>query len=170
VFEQLAGQARRCHVVSGGIGNADWRWAEAFREAYRARYGRYPRVDAWSIHNYMLEPGLDPYDVAEFQRRIEAFRHWMEGIGDEHKPLFLTEFGVLYGSGCCGRPVDPPEEIQWFMRQTVDWLVQSEDVSCWAWFATHAQPFNGSLMSENGELNELGVIYRDLGSEDASGR
>ena len=167
VFEQLAGQARRCHIVAGGIGNADWRWAAAFREAYRAKYGRYPRVDAWSIHNYILDVGLDPYDVAEFQRRIEAFASWKEGIGDGHKPLFLTEFGVLYGSGCCDRPVDAPERIQSFMRQTVDWLVQSEVVSCWAWFATQAEPFNGSLMSGDGTLNELGVIYRDLASEDA---
>lgn len=161
-FESWAEAAPRCHILPAGIANADWNWAEAFRLAYRQKYGRYPRVDGWNIHNYILEPGLDYYDVAEFQRRILAFQRWMESIGDGDKALFLTEFGVLYGSGCCGRPVDPPERIQSFMREAVDWLASSEVVSCWAWFATYTEHFNGSLMTKDGELNALGETYREL--------
>jgi len=161
-FEGWATEARRCQILPAGIANADWNWAEAFREAYRQKYGRYPRVDGWNIHNYILEEGLNPYDVAEFQRRILAFHRWMETIGDGQKPLFLTEFGVLYGNGCCNRPVDPPDQIQSFMRDTVRWLATSDLVACWAWFATDAVPYNGSLLDQSGQPNPLGTIYREL--------
>ena len=167
LFENWAAAAR-CHVVPAGIANADWNWAAAFREAFRRQIGRYPRVDAWNIHNYILEPGLDPYDGKEFQRRILAFRRWMESIGDGGKPLLLTEFGVLYGSGCCGRPVDPPARVQAFLRESVDWLAQSGQVSAWSWFATDAGPYNGSLLTPTGELNALGQQYRDLLEEASS--
>jgi hypothetical protein len=162
IFEGWAKNAPHCRILPAGIANADWQWAEAFREAFRAKYGRYPRVDGWNIHNYILEPGLDPYDIGEFQRRILAFHRWMERIGDGHKPLFLTEFGVLYGNGCCGRPVDPPEKVQAFMRDAVQWLVESKVVACWAWFATYSEQYNGSLMTTEGQLNDLGILYRDL--------
>ena len=161
-YEQWAEKAPRCGILPAGIADADWQWAEAFREAYREKYGRYPRSDGWNIHNYILEPGLDPYDVAEFGRRILAFRHWMDTIGDGSKPLFLTEFGVLYGSGCCGRPVDPPEKVDAFMRGAVQWLQESDAVSAWAWFATYTKLYNGSLMTAEGDLNSLGETYREL--------
>ena len=162
IFEGWSRTARRVHIVPAGIANADWQWAQAFREAYYERYERYPRVDAWNIHNYILEPGLDPYDVEEFQRRIQDFRAWMDRIGDGDKPLFLTEFGVLYGDGCCGRPVDPPEKIQAFMTETVRWLLESEAVTAWAWFSTRCEHLNGDLMTQTGELTDLGLVYREL--------
>ena len=162
IFEGWASGARRCHILPAGIANADWEWAQAFREAFLERYGRYPRVDGWNIHNYILEPGLDPYDVSEFQRRILAFSRWVGVIGDQGKPLFLTEFGVLYGDGCCGRPVDPPEKIQAFMWDTTRWLLDTDVVTCWAWFATYCELYNGDLMTKDGQLNDLGEIYREL--------
>ena len=39
-FEGWAAGAPGCRLVSAGIGNADWNWAEAFREAYRRKYGK----------------------------------------------------------------------------------------------------------------------------------
>jgi len=162
VFEGWAAQAGQCHILPAGIANADWNWAESFREAYRQKYGGYPRVDGWNIHNYILEQGLNSYDLAEFQRRILAFDRWTETIGDGQKPLFLTEFGVLYGNGCCNRPVDPPDKIIAFMHDTVGWLADSNVVTCWAWFASDANPYNGSLLTPDGQLNDLGAAYRDL--------
>lgn len=161
-FEGWARTAPGCRIVPAGLANADWKWAAAFREAFREKYGRYPHVDGWNIHDYILEPGLDPYDVGEFQRRIVDFYEWMDAIGDGHKPLLLTEFGVLYGDGCCGRPVDPPEKIQAFMRKAVRWLLDSEIVACWAWFSAHSEVYNGDLMTREGQLTDLGAIYREL--------
>jgi hypothetical protein len=161
-FESWASQSPGVHIASAGIANADWQWAEAFREAFRVKYGRYPRIDAWNIHNYVLEPEFDPYDVTEFQQRILAFRHWMESIGDGDKPLFLTEFGVLYGDGCCGRPVDPPDRLQAFMSQSINWMIESQAIDCWAWFSSRCELFNGDLMTADGQLTELGIAYRGL--------
>jgi len=162
IFEGWADQAPQCRILPAGIANADWQWTEAFREAYRERYSRYPQVDGWNIHNYILEAGMDSYDVSEFSRRILAFGRWMESIGDGDKPLFLTEFGVLYGNGCCDRPVDAPEKLEAFMRDAIEWLQESKAVTAWAWFATYTRLYNGSLMTEDGQLNTLGEMYRDL--------
>jgi len=162
VFEGWAQSAPQCHILPAGIANADWKWAEAFRKAFHEKYGRHPRADGWNIHNYILEPGLDPYDVGEFQRRILAFNRWVETIEDGHKPLFLTEYGVLYGDGCCGRPVDPPEKIQSFMRDTARWLLDTDVVTCWAWFATYSELYNGDLMTKEGRLTHVGKTYRKL--------
>jgi len=153
----------RCRIIPGGIANADWRWAHAFREEYRRLYKRYPAVDGWNIHNYLLDSTLDPYDVSEFKRRILAFRHWMMEIGEADKPLFLTEFGVLYGAGCCQRPVDPPEKTIHFMREAVTWLAETDHVQHWAWFIlNNAGDFNGGLYDAEGKLSPYGETYREL--------
>ena len=154
---------RRCKVIPAGVSNADWRWLDQFRAEYQRLYGEYPPADGWNIHNYLLEAELDPYDVAEFKRRIIGFRHWMMEIGEADKPLFLTEFGVLYGSGCCGRPVDPPSKTVDYMRETVAWLAETGYVQHWAWFiANNAREFNGGLYDAGGALTEYGAAYRDL--------
>jgi hypothetical protein len=165
-FYQFAKRAdASCKVIPAGLANADWRWAGEFRREYQRLYKRYPPLDGWNIHNYLLEADADPYDVAEFKRRITAFRHWMEEIGEGDRPLFLTEFGVLYGAGCCERPVDPPEKTVQFMRETVSWLAETDYVQHWAWFiVNNAGDFNGGL-SQNGSLTIYGETYRDLIAE-----
>lgn len=154
-------QDSQCRIIPAGFADADWRWANAFRESYQSLYGEYPAVDGWNIHDYIL--GRDPYDVDEFKRRIVAFRHWMLEIGESDKPLFLTEFGVLYGSGCCERPIDPPEKTVEFMRQSVQWLAETDYVQHWAWFIlNNAREFNGGLFDASGHLTLYGETYREL--------
>lgn len=162
-FYQFAKQTDRgCRVVPAGLADADWRWAAEFRDEYRRLYGRFPPLDGWNIHNYLLDERVDPYDVAEFKRRIIAFRHWVAEIGEGDRPLLLTEFGVLYGAGCCERPLDPPAKTVQFMRETVKWLAETDYVQHWAWFiANNAGDFNGGL-SREGALTLYGETYRDL--------
>jgi hypothetical protein len=172
-YHRFLGIAQRkapsCRIAPGGIANADWRWAEAFRRSYRAQYGRYPRADAWNIHNYILDPGADQYDVAEFKRRIIAFRDWMARVGEGNKPLLLTEYGVLYGSGCCNRPLEGPARGVEFMRLATQWLQQTEYVQAWSWFSLDSKrQFNGDLLDASGKLSEFGSAYRDLVSADAA--
>jgi hypothetical protein len=152
---------RRARIIPAGFADADWPWAEAFRESYREQYGRYPPVDGWNLHNYVLDG--DPYDLDEFKRRVIAFRHWILEIGDEDLPLFLTEFGVLYGAGCCDRPVDPPELTVAFMRGSVAWLAETDYVQHWAWFIlNNAREFNGGLHDGDGGVTIYGETYREL--------
>jgi hypothetical protein len=149
-------------IVPAGIANADWRWAQEFRQAYRARYGRYPRVDGWSVHNYLLDACEDALDVKLFQARLIAFREWMSRIGDADKPLLLTEYGVLYGNGCCGCPLIAAEQVAEFMRATTTWLIESRVAQGWAWFAAYSGGrFNGDLF-EDSRLTRVGETYRDL--------
>ena len=148
-------------VVPAGISNADWRWAEAFRASYQAQYGRYPRVDAWNIHVYVLEPDSDQLDVGEFKRRIISFREWMDAIGEGHKPLLLTEFGALFGTGLAGRPAEDPDQLVGYVEETVAWLQATEHVQAWSWFADYTRgQFNGDLYDASRELTSVGEAYR----------
>lgn len=149
-------------LVPAGIANADWRWAQAFLDSYRAQFGRDPQVAAWNIHNYILDEDRSQYDLDEFQRRILAFRAWMALAGQGEKPLLLTEYGVLYGGGCCGRPVEDPSLGVEFMRQATAWLEQTDHVQAWTWFSLDSeQQFNGDLLALSGELSLFGQAYVD---------
>ena len=159
-----------CRIAPAGIANADWQWAQAFRESYRVQYGRWPRVDAWNIHNYVLEPQLDQLDVAEFQRRILTFRDWMKSIGESGKPLLLTEFGALYGTGHLGRPPEDPVRVQSYIGTVVDWLSETEHVQAWAWFSSWTGgQFNGDLYTDEQSLTAFGESYRGALTQHAYG-
>jgi hypothetical protein len=150
-------------IVPAGIANADWRWADGFREAYRARFGRYPRVDGWSIHNYLLDSCADALDANVFESRVVAFRDWMTRAGESDKPLFLTEYGILYGNGCCGCPIIADEDVTKFMRTTTTWLIQSRLVQGWAWFTLYSGGrYNGDLFAGSATLTQVGATYREL--------
>ena len=149
-----------CRIAPAGIANADWRWAEAFCSSYQGQYGRHPRPDAWNIHNYILEPDRHQMDLGEFQRRIRAFRDWMERVGEGHKPLLLTEFGAPYGTGRFGRPPEDAADIIEFIGAAVDWLDSTDYVQCWAWFANSTSgQFNGDLYDDEGWLTRFGEAY-----------
>jgi len=153
-------------LVPAGIADADIAYAEAFLACYRRLYGREPRVAAWNIHNYILDEGASQYDVRTFQERIVAFRDWMDDIGHGGLPLLLTEYGVLYGSGCCDHPAEPPEPGVAFLAATTRWLQQTDHVQAWAWFCldsrggSGASQFNGDLLSPEGALSPFGQAYQ----------
>jgi hypothetical protein len=166
VWSSLKSADPTAHVVPAGIANADWRWADVFRESYRAQYGRYPSVDAWNIHNYILEPDADQLDLDEFKRRILAFRGWMARVGEGQHPLLLTEFGVLYGTETFGRAPEDPEDLKRYIGASVKWLATTDYVQAWAWFANYTEGlFNGDLYDESGQLSQYGVVYRDAIAE-----
>ncbi len=150
-------------MVPAGLADADWRWAESFRQAYVRAYGTWPPVDGWNIHNYLLDTCAGATDAGMFQRRIEEFRDWMGRSGEGDKPLFLTEYGVLYGSGCCDCPAIPNDQAIEFMRTTFRWLSEARLVQGWAWFAVQSGGrYNGDLVSPDGKLTDFGRAYRDL--------
>lgn len=162
-FEDLARRVDpTARLISAGIANADWQWADAFRDAYRRAYGRYPRVDAWNVHNYVLEPDLRQLDREVFFGRLIAFRQWMDRAGEGHKPLVLGEFGVLMGLERHDARYEPPEEIVAFIRDTVSWLYATEHVQAWAWFANDTSGlFNGDLYDAEERLTLYGQAYRE---------
>jgi putative glycosyl hydrolase len=152
----------RARLVPAGVANADWRWFEAWREKYRETYGRYPHVDGWRFHNYLLETCEGALNVDEFKRRALVFRAWMKRIGDDARPVFLTEYGVLYGNGCCSCPLIPQEAVVEYMQATTSWLQESHVVTAWAWFAADTgNRFNGDLFAGD-RILPTGIAYQEL--------
>lgn len=152
----------QARVIPTAVANADWRWLDAWREKYRAAYGRYPLVDGWSFHNHLLETCAGTRDLAEFKRRALEFRNWVERIGAGARPILLTEYGVLYGNGCCGCPEIPDADVVEFMRGATRWLQTTRIVDAWAWFAVETGGrYNGDLFRDAAPTT-FGTVYREL--------
>jgi hypothetical protein len=152
----------QARIIPAGVANADWKWLSEWREEYRKAYGRYPPVDGWNIHNYILDSCGVALNATEFKRRIIAFREWMKQIGDGAGPLFLTEYGVLYGNGCCGCPPIPTGDVVAYMQSTTRWLELTHAATAWAWFAVDtSNRFNGDLFAE-GQILPTGLAYQQL--------
>jgi hypothetical protein len=151
-------------IMSAGIGDADADWAQQFIDATVQWTGAPPALDAWNIHNYLLDTP-DPYDSATFQARIARFRRWMETAAQGDRPLVLGEWGVLYGRGCCARPIDPESRGTEYLADTAGWLETSGLVQSWAWFtlSSGGYLFNGDLLraGQPHTLSAFGVLYRD---------
>jgi hypothetical protein len=165
-YHRFARIARRedpmARLMPAGIANADWQWAEAFCTAYREAQGSYPRVDAWNVHNYVLESNYSQLDQQVFRDRLIAFRAWMSRAGEGDKPLVLSEFGILVGQERHDTRYEPPEEIVAYIHETVGWLHETDYVQSWAWFASYTSGlFNGDLYDHTGQLTLYGEAYRD---------
>ena len=165
-FARVAARIRAADPSAGimpaGIAGADARWAADFAARYATLTGAPLDVDAWNIHGFVLDPA-DPYDFTLLQRRIEQFRAWMAATGAGPKPLVLSEFGVLYGQGCCHQPLDTRDQAPNFERQALAWLETSGQVQSWAWFTLDSgdQQYNGDLLRRDrpGQLSPFGDLY-----------
>ena len=119
--------------------------------SYVEQFGKPMPVDAWNIHNFILNevscdyddtrcwgaeipPGvnadfgerltIDDTDNMElFAERIIRFRQWMKNRGYGHLPLYLTEYGILM-------PPDlgfPAERVNAFMNASYDYMLTAKD-------------------------------------------
>ncbi len=99
------------------------------------------------------------YDINIFKQRLINFRQWMKDNGDQDKPLWITEFGVLFPP--MGNPylyVSDPDTAN-YMAQTFDLMLGYKDpalgfpvdnnrlVQKWTWFSLHHRRtvFGGTL-------------------------
>ncbi len=73
-------------LVSPQPSHEDPEWLVRFREAYRAAYGRWPRLDGLAMHCYIPEPGGC---IALGQKYVGWARAW--GVGQ----IWVTEFSYL---------------------------------------------------------------------------
>ncbi len=88
--------------------NKDLRgWTGAWRDAYKQKYGVYPQVDIWDIHVYPDDdvqqaygdpnnPRASDFTSASQQAitNITYFRDYLDSIGEQDKPLWITEIGL----------------------------------------------------------------------------
>jgi len=156
-------------------------------------------VDIWSIHAFILNespiswgagipPGFESdygdavpisitetYSITIFQDRTIAFRDWMEGKGEEDKPLWITEYGSLMPSVIY--PFVSDEDSRDFMLDTFDFMLSATDpttglstdgdrlVQSWYWYSLndHRYNFGGSLFDpdDNKAITPVGIGFRD---------
>lgn len=132
--------------------------------AYAQYYGEPMPVDAWHIHNYIVDeewgkaPGIPPgfyvpygvirgatkHDSMElFREQVLAMRQWMADNGYRDRPLYITEYGILFSENA-GYDY---ERVRDFLYATFDYLLTATDpdlgyprddnhlVQAWNWFS-----------------------------------
>ena len=113
------------------------------------------------------------HDNAVFEERVVALRQWMAGIGQQQKPLWITEYGSLFPP--IGPYQVPDSETARFMTQTFDFLLSTTDadtgypsddnrlVQRWFWYSLneHRDTFGGTLYDPDNSLarTEVGTAW-----------
>jgi len=155
-------------------------------EAYRSRYGVQMPVDVWALHNFILNeascdyfpdsecwgagipPGIDAREglrvlVREnasfdlFKQQILRFREWLVDRGYGGAPVYLSEYGVLMPDIFAPPDDFPPERVNAFMTQTLDYVLNETDpalgdpsdghrlIQRLSWYSVSDEAYNGYL-------------------------
>ena len=99
--------------------------------------------------------GSQTIDITKFQARIIAFRQWMQKLGQQNKPLWITEYGSLLPTFLN----ISDEESAAYMEQTFNFMLGTKDaalgyagddnrlVQKWYWYSLNGRVdhFGGSL-------------------------
>ena len=171
--------------------------------AYREQYSDDMPVDVWNMHAFVLQekagewgvglpPGLatatatgapihgelwtvDQHDdLALVEAQVWRMRRWMQAHGQQDKPLWITEYGILmppeYGYSA--------ERVRAFMLGSFDLFLNLRDselgyaadegrlVQRWVWFSTDDLIYpTGNLFSETGQPTGLMAGYAAYLSE-----
>ncbi len=119
-------------------------------QAHIEQFGRPMPVDAWNIHNFILNevsceyddsncwgaevpPGVnanygeiltidDNDNMVLYIERIVRFRQWMKDRGYRQVPLYLTEYGILMPS----QLGFPASRVNAFMNNTFDYMMSAQ--------------------------------------------
>ncbi len=68
---------------------------DEIRAEYQSLYGETWPVDVWNIHPYVWTRPSVGEELADFQNQLNTFRDYMVSIGEQDKPLIITEYGLL---------------------------------------------------------------------------
>jgi hypothetical protein len=160
---------------------------------YLEHYGEPMPVDVWNIHTFVLRedrrdwgvnipPGFEIqhrgmlWEVADHDRldlveeQVWLMREWMAAHGQQDKPLWITEYGILM-----------PEEYGFTANAVQEFLVGSFNlfdslmdpalgypadnnrlVQRWNWYSARDSRFAaGNLFDNAGEMTRLGQTLRD---------
>jgi hypothetical protein len=121
-------------------------WLDAFYAAYRARYGRDPRIDYLAFHWY-------DYGLAGQLDRLNKYG----------KRFWVTEFANWH-SRLDGDQIDTPQQQARQMADMVETCEARDDVARYAWFIGRwsPDPHYTSLLGMAGELTPMGRLYLAL--------
>jgi len=160
---------------------------------YRQLYGAEMPVDIWNMHAFVLReeragwgvnipPGFEIthagqlWDVADHanlslvEEQVRAMRRWMADHGQQAKPLWISEYGILM-------PADygfPPAQVADFMTASFDLFRALRDpatgyaaddhrlVQRWNWYSARDSRYAaGNLFDDFGEPTVVGAALRD---------
>jgi hypothetical protein len=160
---------------------------------YRQLYGGDMPVDVWNMHAFVLReerdgwganipPGFeivhrgqlwevaDHDNLALVEEQVRAMRRWMAAHGQQEKPLWISEYGILM-------PADygfPPARVADFMAASFDLFRTLRDpatgyaadeqrlVQRWNWYSARDSRFAaGNLFDDFGEPTVVGKALSD---------
>jgi hypothetical protein len=119
---------------------------------------------------YQVVNGDQTHDIELFKVRIMAFRQWMFDLGEQTKPLWITEYGSLFPTILNVSELTTAT----FMEQTFDFMLGTKDSSLgqaadadrlvqkWIWYSLNEQieKFGGSLYDpRNRSLTTVGQHF-----------
>ncbi len=112
----------------------------------------------------------DHDDLTLIEDQIRAMRSWMRAHGQQDKPLWISEYGILM-------PEDygfPPERVTAFLENSFDLFVGLQDptlgyppddyrlVQRWVWYPVRDSRYRtGNLFDDWGEITPVGEALRD---------
>jgi hypothetical protein len=165
-------------------------------DAYRAKYGRDMPVDVWNVHVFILQEkkgewgadipaGIESeqgilYTIEDNKRfelgwqQLLSMRQWMKEIGQQNKPLIITEYGVNMPPHYSGFSY---EEVKTsFMYPSFDQFLNYKDcnlgygadecrlIQRWNWYSLD----DDSGRFEDGEYHQFyngNLLYSGLGGQ-----
>jgi len=189
-YTAIKGADATAQVAIGGISQVTpirLTYLERIWTTYQTNYGAAMPVDVWNMHAFVLREelhnwgvGMPPgfttetkgvlWDVADHNKlplvegQIRQMRQWMAAHGQQQKPLWITEYGILmpesYGFG--------PQVVRDFMLGSFDLFDKLRDpalgygadenrlVQRWVWFSTQYDPYPaGNLFNLSGQPKPL---------------
>ncbi len=194
-----------------------FQWLDLMWDSYVEQYGEPVQTDFWNTHSYILNedgdwgafiPLLPPGTVPDspqhylqadqdnlsiFESRLRDMRQWMADHGQRNKPLYISEYGVLFpedytdefghlfDQGRAGRFMTASFDL---LRTAIDSLTGDPYdggrlVQRWLWYSIDDNPYNygGTLYCPteieqifecdgvNRTIRQLGQTYRDYTAE-----
>ena len=166
-------------------------YLERVWDFYQSLYGAPLPVDVWNMHAFVLReeragwgvnipPGFtieqrgalweveDHDDLAIVEQQIRAMRAWMAAHGQQEKPLWITEYGILM-------PADygfEPARVVAFLNGSFDLFQNLRDpalglatdddrlVQRWNWYSARDSRYpTGNLFDNYGRSTPVGDAY-----------
>ncbi len=161
---------------------------------YQKLYGARMPVDVWNMHAFVLReerngwgvnipPGFDIVlrgelwevqdhdDLRLVEQQVRAMRQWMAAHGEQEKPLWITEYGILmpaeYGFDA--------ERVSRFLLGSFMLFLDLRDdatgyavddgrlVQRWNWYAARDSRYSaGNLFDNYGRVTPVGQAYFDF--------
>ncbi len=104
--------------------------------------------DAFIVENFNYSV---TYSIDIFRDRICLFRDWLKSIGEQNKPLWVTEYGSLFPDweiACpdCGLPPYSPYKEWPTSRDNIQYMLDTFDFLMYSTNRTYGMPFDGNKL------------------------